>query len=327
MRYGRVMHDKAILSVIVPMYNVEKYLSLCLDSLFRTEGIDDTEIILVDDGSTDKTCEIADKYSKEHGNITVLHKANEGPSAARNAGLAKASGEYVFFCDSDDEVDPALFGKILKLLKTSRDDMIMWDSKLIYDLHSLASKKDDGYFAHYGLAREEKTYTGRQIIETLILKSKGFIATVWQGAYRRDYLISNGLFFEEKVIYEDELWVPRVLLKAETIRYIPEKVYLYRIRQGSITNPETEDREKNVRSLVYVYPALYKFYDEELDGDPLKEIVVGNLTRKYLHMIFRYRLYRHDNGKAIDKKLLWRTSRRLRDKFLVVLLCIVAPRV
>ena len=118
MRYGRVMHDKAILSVIVPMYNVEKYLSLCLDSLFRTEGIDDTEIILVDDGSTDKTCEIADKYSKEHGNITVLHKANEGPSAARNAGLAKASGEYVFFCDSDDEVDPALFGKILKLLKT-----------------------------------------------------------------------------------------------------------------------------------------------------------------------------------------------------------------
>ena len=232
----------------------------------------------------------------------------------------------MFFCDSDDEVDPALFGKILKLLKTSRDDMIMWDSKLIYDLHSLASKKDDGYFAHYGLPREEKTYTGRQIIETLILKSKGFIATVWQGAYRRDYLISNDLFFEEKVIYEDELWVPKVLLKAETIHYIPEKVYLYRIRQGSITNPEAEDREKNVRSLIYVYPALYKFYDEVLDGDPLKDIVEANLTRKYLHMIFRYRLYRHADKTAIDKKRLWNTAKRPQDKILAMLLFIIAPR-
>ena len=100
------MQDTTCLSVIVPMYNVEKYLSLCLDSLFRTEGIEDTEIILIDDGSSDRTREIADGYAAKHPNITVLHQDNKGPSAARNLGISKACGRYIFFCDSDDEVDP-----------------------------------------------------------------------------------------------------------------------------------------------------------------------------------------------------------------------------
>ncbi len=319
------MQDTTCLSVIVPMYNVEKYLSLCLDSLFRTEGIEDTEIILIDDGSSDRTREIADGYAAKHPNITVLHQDNKGPSAARNLGISKACGRYIFFCDSDDEVDPELFKKMIGLTKTASYDLIMWDSDLIYDLKSLASKKNNGYFAHYGLDRTERTYTGKQIIETLIRKSKGFIATVWQGAYRRDYLISNNLFFTEKVIYEDELWVPGVLLKAETVRYIPEKVYLYRIRQGSITNPLEEDKQKNVESLMQVYPALYRFYDEALAGDPLKDLVVGNLTRKYLHMILRYRLYR-EHGKEIDRKQLWRTSRRFIDKIYVMILCVLTPK-
>ena len=319
------MQDTTCLSVIVPMYNVEKYLSSCLDSLFKTKGIEDTEIILIDDGSVDKTREIADGFASKHPNITVLHQENKGPSAARNLGISKACGRYIFFCDSDDEVDPVLFGKIIELTKTSSDDMIMWDSDLIYDLKTISSKKNNGYFAHFGLERAEKTYTGKQIIETLIRKSKGFIATVWQGAYRRDYLISNNLFFTEKVIYEDELWVPGVLLKAEKIHYIPEKVYLYRIRQGSITNPDEQDKAKNVESLMQVYPALYRFYDEALDGDPLKDLVVGNLTRKYLHMILRYRLYR-EHGKEIDKKHLWRTSRRLIDKIYVMILYVVTPK-
>ena len=94
------------LSIVIPFYNVEQYLNECLDALLETEGIDQTEIILIDDGATDKSSQIADKYSEEHSNITVFHKENEGPSASRNKGLHEAHGDYVFYCDADDMVVP-----------------------------------------------------------------------------------------------------------------------------------------------------------------------------------------------------------------------------
>ena len=103
------------LSVVIPAYNVEKYLAACLDSLFGAEGIDGTEIIIVDDGSTDGTRKIACKYASDHKNIKVISKENGGPSSSRNAGLKEATGKYVFFCDADDMVVPELFGRVISL--------------------------------------------------------------------------------------------------------------------------------------------------------------------------------------------------------------------
>lgn len=306
------------LSIVIPFYNVEQYLNECLDVLLETEGIDQTEIILIDDGSTDKSSQIADKYSEEHSNITVFHKENEGPSASRNKGLHEAHGDYVFYCDADDMVVPELFAKVIALTKTSSDDIILWDAELKYETVNLLMPKDRGYFAHEGLEKIERTYTGKELLETQLRKTGDFVATVWLAAYRRQFLIDNKLFFEKGLIHEDELLLPKIYIEAKSVHYLPEKVYIYRIREGSIMNPGTSDRKRSVDSLMHIYPSLYTYYDEVLAGEPLLELIEGNLTKRYVRMIYKYRVWRYGYSSQIDKKRLMRTARKLSHKILVL---------
>ena len=318
------MPEEVCLSVIVPVFNVEDYLDACIGSLLAAGGIEETEIILIDDGSSDGSGKKADSYAHDYPNIRAIHTPNKGAAAARNLGIRNACGKYIFFCDSDDHVDPELLGKIIGLTKTSSCDMFMWDCGLFYETNSILSRKDKSYFAHAGLPRLESDYSGRRIMEDLITKGKGVIASVCLGAYRRDFLTENGLFFEEGIIYEDELWVPKVLLSAGTVHYIPEKLYIYRVHSGSVTNPGENGFSKNADVLMYVYPALYRYYDDVLADDPLREIVESNVTKRFLHMIYKYRLWKYGCGKSIDKKLLWRTSGTVRHKLMVLPLYLIA---
>lgn len=306
------------LSIVIPFYNVEQYLNECLDALLETEGIDQTEIILIDDGAADKSSQIADKYSEEHSNITVFHKENEGPSASRNKGLQEAHGDYVFCCDADDMVVPELFAKVIALTKTSSDDIILWDAELKYETVNLLMPKDRGYFAHEGLEKIERTYTGKELLETQLRKTGDFVATVWLAAYRRQFLIDNKLYFEKGLIHEDELLLPKIYIAAKSVHYLPEKVYIYRIREGSIMNPGTSDRKRSVDSLMHIYPSLYDYYDEVLAGEPLLELIEGNLTKRYVRMIYKYRVWRYGYSSQIDKKRLMRTARKLSHKILVL---------
>ena len=314
----KIVPENPSLSIIIPIYNVEKYLPMCIASLMKTEGIEDTEIILIDDGSTDKSGVMADGYAQARQNVRVFHKENGGASSSRNLGIREASGKYIFFCDSDDEIDPVLFRDFIAKTKTSTADMFLWDCGIMYEEKSILSRKNSSYFSHCGLDRIEKTYTGREVVEALVIKGKGLIASVCLGAYRKDYLLENDLFLEEGTTYEDELWIPRVFLNAKSVVYIPEKIYLYRIRSGSVTNPVSVDLEKNVKAMMYVYPKLYRYYDEVLKDDPLKKHMEGNLTKRYLHMIYKYRFWRFECGRNIDKKLLKRTALNLRHKVMVL---------
>ena len=124
-------NDNPCLSVIIPVYNVERYLGRCIDSLLNTKGIENTEIILVDDGSTDESGRIADSYAEKHAVISCYHKENGGLSDARNYGLNRAKGRYVFFCDSDDMVVPGKFCKVIEDLAKSDADVLLWDGMTI----------------------------------------------------------------------------------------------------------------------------------------------------------------------------------------------------
>ncbi len=318
------MPEEISLSIIIPVFNVENYLAACLDSLLKTAGIEDTEMILVDDGSTDGSSEIADNYSREYSNIRVIHKSNEGPSAARNLGIREAAGKYISFIDSDDEVVPELYAEVIELASHSDADMFLWDAELIVEDGRSMATKNEGYFSHYGLEKTAKTYTGKQIIGTLLRNSGDFVATVWLGAYRKDFLINNGLLFEQGLIHEDEFWVPKAMINAKTVYYIPQRIYRYRQRKGSIMNPDSKDRSEHVASLMKIYPALYGYYEEVLADEPLLELIEANLTKRYLHMIFRFNIVKYGYGKQIDKKLLWRKSRRIQDKLMVMCLYVYA---
>ena len=316
--------SKTGLSIVIPAYNVERFLPMCMDSLLQTEGIADTEIIIVDDGSEDATGETADKYAAEFPNAQVIHKANQGPFSARNEGLKKASGRYVFFCDSDDSVVPENLAKIISKTSECDADIIMWKSTLIDEEGNLLDRKDKGYFALGSLEDLEKTYTGKELIKTQIQKSGDYLTVVWLGAYRRDFLFNNNLFFDSVQIHEDDLWVLSTLLKAEQVLFIPETVYQYRIRKGSLTNPESEDMTAHVGSMMKVFPALYGICEKDVEDEELKRLLEANITKRYLNKIFRYKSYRYENGKNIDKKLLWKTAGRFKDKIRVMLLFLIA---
>ena len=359
------MSDAPSLSIVIPVYNVKEYLPKCMDSLLRTPGISKTEILLIDDGSTDGSSELVDEYaggstapvqngspsSATNGSpspvnnddarspalsgksteprplIRAIHKANAGPAAARNTGIHEAAGTYIFFCDSDDEIEPVLFTRIIEMSETAEDEILLWDADLLIEtghFRRLQKKRKAGYYAHAGLPKVERTYSGRALLEGLLRDGGGFVATVWLGAYRREFLIRNGLLFSEGLIHEDEFWIPKVYLHSKTVHYVPQKIYKYRMHKGSIMHPVTRDRSDHVASLMKIYPSLYTYYEEVLAGDPLLPLIEGNLTTRYLHMIYKFHIVKYGYGKAIDKKLLWRTSRRLREKIMVLGLYVYA---
>lgn len=312
-------NDKA-LSIIVPFYNVEEYIGDCLDSLLQTPNIEETEIIMVDDGSTDRSGEIAESYSQRYGFIEYHHINNSGPATARNYGIKKAEGKYIFFCDSDDKVISENFTLVIDLVKTITVDMLTWNAGRITKEGYPSSEKNKDYFDHIGLSENDGILTGPQIVEKQLRFRGDYPATIWLGAYRRDFLLMNNLFFEDDLLHEDELWSHQVLLKAETVQYINKRVYLYRNRPGSVMNPINEDMTKRIESVIYVYTSLYKLCDDVMSDDPIKRLYEANLTRRYMYMIYLYRFYRNGYGNRIDTKLLWEKNDSIKYKIKLLLL-------
>ena len=123
-----------VLSIIIPVYNVEKYIYECLDSIiYQKNCINDCEIILVNDGSTDSSGDICKKYAKKYKNIKYLSKKNGGLSDARNFGIENASGNYIWFIDSDDYIQKDCISKIVKAIKEKKTDVIVCQSKIVDD--------------------------------------------------------------------------------------------------------------------------------------------------------------------------------------------------
>ena len=314
------MQNDICLSIIIPVYNSGRYLERCIDSILRTNSIGKAEILIIDDGSEDDSGRIADGYAKAYSNITVFHKENSGPSDSRNFGLFKAIGKYVFFCDSDDEVVPDKLSDVISLIERIDADVVLWDSRLIDEDDKPLNRPDNEDYIHKCLSSTSGIITGRQYQEKQFAVKSNYPATVWCGVYLRDYLINNDMFFVKEIIHEDELWVTKVLTGVTSVKYLPETVYCYRIRKGSITNPLTSDRTKHIESLLYIYPELYKHCEEKFSGDPILRLIEGKLTQRYLYMIFKYDFHRSGYGKLIDKKKLWKTSIRIKDKCKVILL-------
>ena len=263
---------KMLLSVIIPVYNVEKYLIECIESV---RGYPDTEIILVDDGSTDKSADICDSYHDE--NIMTVHKKNGGLSSARNTGLKLAKGRYIYFMDSDDYIMD--FEKILDFISRKECEILLFDGI------------GEDYYTHHGL-KENIHYTGIECIEMQLKKCGDYPTTVWLGVYQREYLLKNDFFFEENLLHEDELWTQKVLINAKDICYMNEKLYFYRKRENSITE---KTGEKNLSDLIYIFDEMYQYTDNKR--------IKANISKRYLHAVVNFKAWKYDL--KIDKKKIF----------------------
>lgn len=233
-------------SIIIPVYNVEEFLPECLDSILIDNHYDG-EVICVNDGSTDGSSLILNQYANKYQNIRIITQSNKGLSEARNAGLREASGDYVFFIDSDDWIFPNVLHTIID--KISSEDVVYFNSIIFQE-------ETNQLLAPYEIA-EHNHIDGQKYFATARIEKRNTpCVCVWSGVYNRRFLISNHLWNEPGIYHEDNYFTPKVLAIAKDVSCLNEYVYAYRCRtDGSIT---ASCKPKHIQDLLFIARQLHK---------------------------------------------------------------------
>lgn len=272
-----------LVSVIVPIYNVEEYLERCVQSILL-QTYENLEIILVDDGSPDKCGQMCDEYAEQDLRIRVIHKENGGLSDARNVGTKQAKGKYLLFVDSDDYIERTLVEKTVAEAERTESDLVLFDYIRL---------EDDGTTEYcYSNLPEQKVMTLEEEPEILLSA-----LSAWSKLYRREFYINAGHWFPKGRLYEDLGSIPKLYLDAKKIVYIREAFYYYTIRKGSIMTSTKVERNYCDRLAMldttldyYKYCGRFEQYRKELEFfafgagyfEPSKEIVLADRKSPYL---------------------------------------------
>lgn len=232
-------------SVIMPVYNSEKYLSVAIESVLQ-QDFEDFELILVDDGSSDKSPSICDAYAKKDKRIKVVHKENGGICDARNFGIQVAKGEYIAFIDNDDEYLPGLLKDNYELAKKYDADVVRFErikQKIYLDGHT-SEEKRQGIKILKGRIDGVVCYNKEQMLENYdLIKRSGAFLNVWTGIYRTALVKSEGLFFDVKYKYgcEDIQFNVLMFRKVNTYVFNEKSYYLYKWRQTHSTSAKFQE--------------------------------------------------------------------------------------
>ncbi len=214
------MHQEPLLSVIVPVYGVEKYIGQCLDSVIN-QTYKNLEIIVINDGTKDRSAEIAREYAKKDSRIKVYDFCNGGLSAARNRGLKKARGEYIAFVDSDDWIDRDMYGDMMSKMLRYKLDMV---KASVYEVDTVNGKKD--------LISFKKTELLSSSIDELYFE--GFLFTVvWNAIYTRQ--LAQRVAYPVNVVHEDNYASGMYLALAKSVMVVEKAYYNYRVNSSGIS--------------------------------------------------------------------------------------------
>lgn len=248
-------------SIIVPAYNVEKYLADCIESIL-SQSFADFEILLIDDGSTDKTLEIAEGYAKKDNRIKVFSKENAGLSHTRNYGMEKAAGRYIYFVDSDDLLEKDALKNIETVIAEKQDADIIATRYRILD-EKTGELKEVNKFPVSVLSADSRMTATEQYASCFLYDDISTMSQLYVA--KKAYLEKNQLKFYEGILHEDELWTPQLFLNAESIGYCESSCYVYRVnREGAITNKFSI---KHYRDRIFVMDALCRLAKKEFDKD------------------------------------------------------------
>ncbi len=245
------MHEP-LLSVIIPVYHVEKYLGRCIDSIL-VQTYKNLEIILVDDGSDDRCGEICDEYAKRDARVIVIHKENGGVADARNKGLAKATGEYITFVDPDDYINKNMYEEMISRMKKENADIVMCDFKYVYKDNVCAGINESSGNAHIrAINGKEALYRSYDSYKAGILYS-----VLWNKICKRE--LYEDIVFPSGRIYEDEARVFMLLYKAPRILFVEYPYYYYHQHDQSIVGKKWT--KKNTQ-LLDAYIDKLEYYEK-----------------------------------------------------------------
>lgn len=277
--------DKMI-SIIVPAYNIEKYIEKCVYSIVN-QSHKNIEIVIVDDGSTDETGNICDKLAKIDDRIKVIHQKNQGLSAARNNGIKAANGEYISLIDGDDVVEKG-FLKNMSSTMCKGVDVVISGYKTVNENGDILS-----------VIKNEKVVTsGKETTIRLLTQQEDFFVIAWNKLYRKSLFDENNIWYPAGRIHEDNLTTYKLLSKANRVAVIDSANYLYTKRAGSITNKSKKAQQ--IKEKINAAKDAMKYFAD--DGDlreaanyslflaqiiELNETIRGIISGSYPTMISR----------------------------------------
>lgn len=259
--------NKCKLSIIVPVYGVEKYIDKCLNSLVK-QSLKEIEIIVVNDGTKDNSQKIIDKYVKKYPDkIKSYIKENGGQGSARNYGLEKANGEYIGYVDSDDFVEKDMYKKLYNKAKENNYDIVVCGNYNVSEDYQ--NKNIDAFINNYNTDLEN-IFFGKM--------------AVWNKIYKRDILIKNKLEFKEKVWYEDLAFTLKAIMNSNTFAFIDEPLYDYLIREGSTMNNSNVQRNLEILDafndiLSYIQHNKKEEYFSKIEFLAIDHIYISAIVR------------------------------------------------
>lgn len=286
-----------IVSIIVPVYKVEKYLEKCVKSILE-QTYSALEVILVDDGSPDRCGKMCDEYANHDKRIKVIHKENGGLSDARNTGILNATGKYLMFVDSDDWIRKDAVEQVVEKAEQYRTDIVLFDYVRV--------EEDTNIERCFSTNLPEEVIISGEDTPQLICKS----CSACNKLFRKDFWEQTKVSFPVGRYYEDLGTIPKLMGSAKRVIYVKEAFYFYLQRKGSIMH--TSDLEKNYKDRIAMTDGVIEFYtSRNLFGKyqkeleylifentyfiPSKEIVLNDRKSIYLKKFRKYALNRFPN--------------------------------
>lgn len=243
----------AEVSMIVPVYQVEKYIVQCIESVLN-QTFQDFELILVDDGSKDQSGTICDSYAAKDDRVVVIHTENKGAAAARNTGLDHASGRYIMFLDGDDYLAENMIARLYEVIEHSEYDVVVCDF-----LNLLPDEKDN-----FIVQLQEKTVSGREVLECLKNgKNYGVWTIVWNKIYKRK--VVENLRFPAGKYFEDEFFSDQLYLNSNQIHVIPDVLCYHRVLASSTMNTQRTENYLDLLDALQERIEIYLKYGYSQD--------------------------------------------------------------
>lgn len=267
------------LSIVIPVYNVEQYLSRCLESIINQTFVQ-YEVIIIDDGSSDNSGKICDYYCKEYPNIHVYHISNSGPSHARNLGILCARGKYIAFVDSDDYIDTNMYEELVKTAECDKADITICGYKVV------GTNNDFNVSCQF----ENELFIKSQIRDNVIRQFYGGnttgLSSLWNKVYKSSFIKESGVLLDEKLIRGEDWWFNlRLLEKAQRIKFVSGHYYCYyRGNEASImTKLRCEYYEEWKAAKLYL-DKKNETYHFTFDNDKYYEQILENIHALLIYM-------------------------------------------
>ena len=292
--------DQPLLSVIVPCYNVEKYLDKSISSIAGQKYVN-LEILLVNDGSTDETGAICDSWQKKDSRIKVIHKQNEGPSYARKTGVENASAEYITFVDADDWIDENMYHNMMTALLSTNSDIAQC---------GVCDAYEDGRIKHRSREYKDGSF---EIVDKItgvlfILEEKEWLSYMWNKIFKK-HLFENIEFPKGRRIHEDVSIVHILFNRATQTVYLRDEYYFYLQRSCSITNSYhiADSKMKNFYDTYNAFYERYCFVKQHPEYHRrlifAKNRAISHGVRVLRHSIIRPQYFPEDYSNSVEKQL------------------------